>query len=610
MRKWNFYTTDQIRPHGWLKRQLQLQADGLCGNLDKVWREVRDSAWIGGDAEGWERVPYWLDGFIPMAYLLQDTDKIQRAKKYIDAILAQQKPDGWICPCTDEQRPTYDTWAIQLISKTLVVYYECSGDARIPGALYRALKNYYEMLSDGTISLPRGGKWGTSRWYETFIAMEFLYERKPEPWLKALAKLLREQGADYDSMEEKWKKPLYKHTQETHIVNIAMMLRSEAVSHNLLDEPYLDKAERYHQVLSAYNGRPVGTYTGDECLAGHSPIHGTELCSVAEMMYSFERLYACTGEPKWLERLELLAFNALPAAISDDMWTHQYDQLSNQIACIRFPGKPFFMTNGHEAHLFGLQPHIGCCTANFGQAWPKFILSTFMHDGDTVINTVPVPSRLETEDLTVTVDSDYPFRNEILYRIETKKAFCLKIRVPAFGKQLRVNGVERENTGELSFDFTAGSQTELRISFAASPVMEDRPDDLKNVRWGNLIFAVPVKHEKIMYEYVKNGVERKFPYCDYEYTPASDWNYAFSDTALSVAQHAVADIPFDSRHPAVTVRAKVRQIDWGMEWGYENLCARFPASREPLTEEMEIELYPYGCAKLRMTELPLLEKKK
>ena len=135
MRKWNFYTTDQIRPHGWLKRQLQLQADGLCGNLDKVWREVRDSAWIGGDAEGWERVPYWLDGFIPMAYLLQDTDKIQRAKKYIDAILAQQKPDGWICPCTDEQRPTYDTWAIQLISKTLVVYYECSGDERgvIPG---------------------------------------------------------------------------------------------------------------------------------------------------------------------------------------------------------------------------------------------------------------------------------------------------------------------------------------------------------------------------------------------------------------------------------------------------------------------------------------------
>lgn len=48
---------------GWLKRQLEIQAQGLSGNFDKVWRDVRDSAWVGGDAESWERVPYWLDGF-------------------------------------------------------------------------------------------------------------------------------------------------------------------------------------------------------------------------------------------------------------------------------------------------------------------------------------------------------------------------------------------------------------------------------------------------------------------------------------------------------------------------------------------------------------------
>jgi hypothetical protein len=27
--------------------------------------DVRDSRWIGGDRDGWERVPYWLDGFVP-----------------------------------------------------------------------------------------------------------------------------------------------------------------------------------------------------------------------------------------------------------------------------------------------------------------------------------------------------------------------------------------------------------------------------------------------------------------------------------------------------------------------------------------------------------------
>ena len=121
MKKWNFYTTNEIKPEGWLRRQLEIQAQSLSGNLDKVWRDVRDSAWIGGDAEGWERVPYWLDGFVPLAYLLRDDDKIARAKKYIDAILDGQCADGWICPCALEARNTYDPWAYQLIGKVLVV---------------------------------------------------------------------------------------------------------------------------------------------------------------------------------------------------------------------------------------------------------------------------------------------------------------------------------------------------------------------------------------------------------------------------------------------------------------------------------------------------------
>ena len=162
MNKWNFYTTNEIKPQGWLKRQLQIQAEGLSGNLDKIWKDVRDSAWIGGTCEGWERVPYWLDGFIPLSYLLDDKDMIARGRKYIDAILAQQKADGWICPCNDTERATYDTWAVLLISKVLVVYYQCSGDERIPKVLYNVLKNYYTLLSSGKIKL---FQWGEFRWF-------------------------------------------------------------------------------------------------------------------------------------------------------------------------------------------------------------------------------------------------------------------------------------------------------------------------------------------------------------------------------------------------------------------------------------------------------------
>ena len=127
MGKWNQYTAKEIKPAGWLKRQLQIQAEGLSGHLDKVWPDVRDSGWLGGERNDWERGPYWLDGFIPMAYLLEDEEKIARAKRYIDAILAGQKEDGWICPCKDEDREVYDTWTIYLVTKVLVLYYDCSG---------------------------------------------------------------------------------------------------------------------------------------------------------------------------------------------------------------------------------------------------------------------------------------------------------------------------------------------------------------------------------------------------------------------------------------------------------------------------------------------------
>jgi hypothetical protein len=603
MNKWEFYTSQQLKPQGWLKRQLEIQANGLSGNLDKVWCDVRDSAWIGGEAEGWERVPYWLDGFIPLAYLLENEDLIARAKKYIDAILSYQKPSGWICPCSDENIPTYDTWAVQLISKVLVVYYDCSADERIPDALYRVMKNYYELLESETIHL---FGWGKYRWFEALIAINFLMKKYDEEWIRNLAKILKKQGADYSKMTELWKKPLYKWTFDTHIVNIAMMLKYEALCCGALDNDYEDIAEDLVTVLSEYNGTPVGIFTGDECLAGLSPIQGTELCAVAEQMYSYEWLFAHTGESKWAERLELIAFNALPATISDDMWAHQYVQLSNQISCQKLPAKPLFGTNGAEAHLFGLEPNFGCCTANFNQAWPKFALSAFMHDKDTVISAIPVPSSLKTDDFSISLNTKYPFENKLEYAVNSKKDMHLKVRIPSFAKNLTVNQKKTAFCEELDFNICANKPAYIEIEFDAAPSMMLRPHNLRTVKCGSLVFSLPIEYEARMVEYEKDGVERKYPYCDYEYIPKSEWSYAYSSPFVTLEKCEISDVPFSSKKPPVVVKAKVKNIAWGFENGYETVCAKVPESTTQLGEEKEIELYPYGCAKLRMTELPLI----
>ena len=56
----DFIKPNRIKPQGWLLKQLETQANGLNGNLDNIWPDVRDSKWLGEECEGWERLPYFL----------------------------------------------------------------------------------------------------------------------------------------------------------------------------------------------------------------------------------------------------------------------------------------------------------------------------------------------------------------------------------------------------------------------------------------------------------------------------------------------------------------------------------------------------------------------
>ena len=604
---YNYFKATETKPEGWLRRQLEIQAEGLSGNLDKIWPDIRDSAWIGGEKEGWERVPYWLDGFIPLAYLLENEDMIARADKYVNAILDRQQEDGWICPCTEEQRETYDIWALFLIGKVLALYCDFTDSERARTGLYKAMKNFYDIFKDGRIKL---FQWGEFRWYECFIPLRYLYDCYHEDWMLELGKLLREQGADYYDYMEEWKRPLNKWTLQTHIVNLVMMFKYEAVSCDLLQEEYKNHAEELWQFLDKYNGTAVGTFTGDECLSGVANNQGTELCSVVELMYSCELLYAITGDAIWAERLEKAAFNALPATISDDMWTHQYVQQVNQIACETFPGKPFFRTNSEEAHIFGLQPHYGCCTANHNQGWPKLAMSVFLKSNKGILCSLMLPASLDTtiNDVRVTVknETDYPFRHSCKYTITADEpvAFELKVRIPSWAKSVKVNGKKVETFGYYCIEKEWKASETVLVEVKDVPHLVNRPYDLKTVAYGPLVFALPIATEYKMHEYEKKGIERKFPYCDYELSPKSEWRYGFSGEQFEVCHYGGDEIPFSSKAPRIRIKANLSRVDWEFADGYETVANKVPVSNVAVGEEEEKELVPYGCAKLRITEMP------
>lgn len=598
------YTTNELKPTGWLKNQLEIQAEGLSGNLDKIWPDIRDSAWIGGDCEGWERVPYWLDGFIPLAYLLEDDDLIARAKKYIDAIIDRQQDDGWIAPCSREKRNEYDMWAVFLICKVLVLYADCAKEEeKILPVIYKALKNLDRHIESNILF-----DWAAARWFECLVPLMWLYERKPEDWMLDLVQKLNVQGIDYEKLFADWR---YAQRREewsflNHVVNIGMMIKSSALLSRFTGGDPNEFAKKSMEILLRDHGMACEHFSGDECLSGRSPIHGSECCSVTEAMYSYEWLISITGDPYWAEMLEKAAFNALPATISPDMWTHQYDQMSNQMQCVRFPdGKQPFDTNGEESHLFGLEPNYGCCTANFNQGWPKFAMSTFMKADDGIAVTAIAPSKLTDGNITAEIVTNYPFEDGYSVRIKSEKPCetALYLRIPEGAVNAKINS-ENAASGYNKILVMLENEVTVNVTFDFETKLCERDNDMYCVRRGNLTFSLPIGERWEKKEFVRDCVERKFPYCDYEIYPTTPWNYAFADDSFDISFGEVGKVPFSPEEAPLKIKAKFVPIEWDI---VDGICSEVPSSRMPTGEVIELDMIPYGCTNLRMTEMPLVK---
>ena len=71
-----------VQPKGWLLNQLETMKKGMGGKLDELYPHVMGSrnGWLGGDGDVWERGPYWLDGLVPLAYILDDKELKEKAQ--------------------------------------------------------------------------------------------------------------------------------------------------------------------------------------------------------------------------------------------------------------------------------------------------------------------------------------------------------------------------------------------------------------------------------------------------------------------------------------------------------------------------------------------------
>jgi hypothetical protein len=612
-----------IQPEGWLRRQLRLQADGLSGHLDEFWPDVSQSQWFGGKAEGWERAPYWLDGAIPLAWVLDDQPLKERIHRHLAHIVANQRADGWYAPYpADASAKAYDLWSMLLANKALAQYHEATGDAAVLQAVARNLQAI-RLALDRT---PLFG-WGRYRWFEGLIPVYYVYEKTGEGWLLDLARKLHEQGFDYrkfyggeDVTVPTPRRGLWK--WDKHVVNTAMAIKAYGMAWRLTRaENDRTVPARLLAMLDRYHGQVNGMFTGDECLAGKSPTQGTELCAVVETMYSLEQLIALTGRAAFGDRLERIAYNALPATFAPDMWSHQYDQQVNQVQCTINPDH-MWSTNGPDSNIFGLEPNFGCCTSNLHQGWPKYAAHLWMRTAEQGLAAVAyAPSRAQFKvrgaAVQVTLATDYPFRETLKLTVQADQPvrFPLWLRVPtwAAGASLRVaDGAETTlqhgTFHRLEQEWKGGTEISLRFPMRAKFTWRYNGA----IAWERGPLAYSLKLGENRTRVNADKPHRELPHGDFEIRPTTPWNYgllvdeAQPGKSIVFEEQPVGEKPFSPEGAGVIAKVRGRKLpQWKLEHGWAGEPPPGPqSSKEPLED---LTLIPYGCTNIRVTEFPLLK---
>jgi hypothetical protein len=236
--------------------------------------------------------------------------------------------------------------------------------------------------------------------------------------------------------------------------------------------------------------------------------------------------------------------------------------------------------------------------------------------------------------VTVTTDTDYPFRETIATRIEAERAvrFPVLLRVPAWarGATVRVGGGREEAmvAGTLHRIEREWSGTvELQVRFPMRGRVTTHYNEAVAVERGPLVYALKIGEQWTRVNADKP--HRELPHGDFEVRPATPWNYGLivpdadlaasaretpgEITSVSFAEKPIGDRPFSPEGAGVVATAKGRRLPkWDIVRGWAGEVspadvAWADASRSPSDEPVEdLTLVPYGCTNIRVTEFPRL----
>lgn len=603
-----------IKAKGWLLKQLELQRDGATGSAEQLYPEAENlgsnSDWLGGAGSGWERVPYYVKGLVALAYTLDDPALKEKAGKWINWTLDHQQESGLFGP------PKMDDWWPRMpMLYAIQSYYEATADPRAIPFLNRYFKYQYAHIKDKPLS-----EWSKSRVGDNIEIVLWLYNITGDPSLIQLVEILKLQAYPWANIYTE--NQFYHfgddfHTK--HSVSVGQALKFPVLYAQLGDDYHKDAFKKGIDHLIRDHGQVTGIASGTEFLSGRSSFQGVETCTVVEWMQSLETAARVIHDARIGDRLELIAFNALPAQFSRDIKSHLYYSEQNQLFCKQ--GNSGFDEDYDGGILLSPYSGMGCCRYNMHMGWPYFVKNSWLATPDKGLEVVayaPLELNAWVADQVkakISVVTDYPFEEKIRMDVQLSRAaaFPLKFRIPSWCSraEIAVNGkaTRKVKAGEIFvIDRLWKSGDIVTLHFPMEISLSEQVNNSVGVERGPLVYGLKIDaHYTIAREHAVKG------FYDYHVEPASAWNYGLLldrkniQKTFTVIRSPMPENPFEQRTTPIQLKIKAKQIpSWTI--AYSKMHA-FEVPSSPLSSSAAIEeitLTPYGSENIRISNFPVI----
>jgi len=610
----------QIKPQGWLRNQLLMEADGMTGHLEEIshWCSFQNSGWADPKSpqkEGWEELPYWLKGYGDLGYVLNDPKIIAETKRWVDVILAGQDDTGWFGPTallhSRECDGHVDLWPNMLVLNIMQSWYEYSHDQRVIPFMTR----YFKWELDYPEKDFLHGYWPKIRAGDNLESIYWLYNRTGDAWLLELAKKIHNHTANWT-----------KGVANLHNVNFAESFREPAEYWmQAKDEKFLNATQHdYDTVMGTWGQVPGGGFGADEnARKGYTdPRQGFETCGMVEYMHSFEMLEKITGDPRWIDHCEDVAFNSFPAAQTADLKGLHYLTCPNQVSLDPGNKSPGVQNRGT---MFSYSPGAvyRCCQHNVAMGWPYMAEELWLATADhglaaSIYCASDVTANVaDGQEVKISEQTDYPFSDTIELKIGTENPvkFPLKLRIPGWcdAANVKVNNEDQKIDAKpdtfVTIDRTwaGGDHVTLKLPMALKVRVWEKNKDAISIDRGPLSYALQIGEEWKRY-----GGTDAWP--EFAVLPTSAWNVGLIvdeqklTDSLKVVESArkLADQPFTPDTAPIKIIAKGKVLP---EWKTDKNELLEPLPQSPATGDgpvRDFTLIPMGAARLRISSFPTI----